>query len=145
MNGHSGDTRGTATVEMALTLPILILIVLGSTDLGRLFYDAVAVSNAARAGLSYGSLDEGKAGDSAKISLVASDDAQYVGGISVTSERICECADGSVVNCESGSCTEGAPKMYVKVTATKTWDTLLPYPGIPSSVPLTREAYMRAR
>ena len=141
----SGNTRGTASVEAAMILPVLLLMALGATDLGRLFYDAVAVSNAARAGLSYGSLDTGKANDSAKIALVAAADTQYVDGITITSERICECADHSVVDCESGTCAEGESRMYVKVSATKTYGTALPYPGVPSSVPVTREAYMRAR
>ncbi len=142
---RGGDPTGTATVEMAIILPVLILLVLGATDLGRIFYDAVAVSNAARAGLSYGSLDEARAKDSSKIATVAADDSQYVGGMTITSERVCECADHSVVDCNSGTCSEGPSRIYVKVSASKTYTTLLPYPGLPSSVSLSRESYMRAR
>ena len=141
----SGDTRGTATVEAAIILPLLILLALGTTDLGRLFYDAVAVSTAARAGLSYGSLDEGKAQDSSKIVSVAVADSYFVDDVTVTSERICECADQSVVDCETGTCAEGTSRIYVKVSATTTFDTIIPYPGIPDSVTITRDAYMRAR
>src|SRR3977135_3453225 len=37
-----------AVVETALLLPILMLLVMGSADLGRVFYYAISVTNAAR-------------------------------------------------------------------------------------------------
>lgn len=40
--------KGQAIVETALLLPILMLLVMGSADLGRVFYYAIAVTNAAR-------------------------------------------------------------------------------------------------
>lgn len=42
--------RGTATIELALVLPVLLLLVLGALDLGRMFYADVAMTNAAWAG-----------------------------------------------------------------------------------------------
>jgi Flp pilus assembly protein TadG len=40
--------KGQAIVETALLLPILMLLVMGSADLGRVFYYSIAVTNAAR-------------------------------------------------------------------------------------------------
>src|SRR6267143_7192994 len=40
--------KGQAIVETALLLPILMLLVMGSADLGRVFYYAIAVTNSAR-------------------------------------------------------------------------------------------------
>ncbi len=140
-----GERRGTATVELALILPLLILLVLGTTDLGRLFYDAVGVANAARAGLSYGALDESKSKDTSTITQVASNDVLLIDGVTINVSRICECADTSVVDCETGTCDEGSPRLYVRVQAEKTFNTVLSYPGIPNSVPITRNADMRAR
>ena len=40
--------RGQAIVETALLLPVLMLLVMGSADLGRVFYYSIAVTNAAR-------------------------------------------------------------------------------------------------
>ena len=40
--------KGQAIVETALLLPVLMLLVMGSADLGRVFYYAIAVTNAAR-------------------------------------------------------------------------------------------------
>src|SRR6202162_3987782 len=40
--------RGQAIVETALLLPVLMLLVMGTADLGRVFYYSIAVTNAAR-------------------------------------------------------------------------------------------------
>src|SRR5712671_2665237 len=47
--------KGQAIVETALLLPILMLLVMGSADLGRVFYYAIAVTNAAREAARQGS------------------------------------------------------------------------------------------
>src|SRR5713101_809578 len=44
----SYSKKGQAIVETALLLPILMLVVMGSADLGRVFYYSIAVTNAAR-------------------------------------------------------------------------------------------------
>jgi Flp pilus assembly protein TadG len=45
---------GQSLIEFALTLPILLLIVLGALDLGRVFNAYVAITNASREGARYG-------------------------------------------------------------------------------------------
>jgi Flp pilus assembly protein TadG len=40
--------KGQAIVETALLLPLLMLLTMGSADLGRVFYYSIAVTNAAR-------------------------------------------------------------------------------------------------
>ncbi len=45
--------RGAVAVEMALVLPMLILILLGATDLGRFAHTMVAISNSSRSGASF--------------------------------------------------------------------------------------------
>lgn len=44
-------TRGQALVETALVLPVIILLMLGSADLGRAFYLKLEMSGASRAGM----------------------------------------------------------------------------------------------
>jgi Flp pilus assembly protein TadG len=43
-------TVGQALVELALILPVLLILVLGAVDLGRVFYSQITVTNAAREG-----------------------------------------------------------------------------------------------
>ncbi|TMD88226.1 MAG: pilus assembly protein [Chloroflexi bacterium] len=46
--------RGQALVEMALMAPVLFLMVLGASDLSRLFYYSTGITNAAREGARHG-------------------------------------------------------------------------------------------
>ena len=80
---------------MALVLPLLVLLALGAVDLGRVSYDAVNVASAARAGLSYGSLNAAHAQDTPKITEFANADALNVNGISYVIGRICQCDDAT--------------------------------------------------
>jgi len=49
--------RGAAAIEFAIVLPILLTVLLGATDFGRFSYSAIAVSNAARSGAAFGSMN----------------------------------------------------------------------------------------
>ena len=53
--------EGQSFVELALALPILLLILLGLADFGRAFYYTTIIANAARAGAAYLSLNPDKA------------------------------------------------------------------------------------
>jgi len=46
---------GQGIVELALSLPLLLLLMLGTIDIGRVFYDYVQLRNAVREGAGYGS------------------------------------------------------------------------------------------
>ena len=52
--------EGQAAVELALILPVLLLILMGLLDLGRLFYFEEALANAAREGARYGAANPDK-------------------------------------------------------------------------------------
>jgi uncharacterized protein (UPF0333 family) len=45
--------KGQALVELALTLPLILLLILGAMDFGRLFYTKLILTNAAREGANY--------------------------------------------------------------------------------------------
>ena len=49
-------SRGQSLVEMALVLPIIIMLMLGLLDFGRAFYTLVALRDAADEGASYASI-----------------------------------------------------------------------------------------
>jgi len=48
--------RGQSLVEVALAMPLLILIVMGILDLGRAYYAYVTLSDAAAEGAAYGAI-----------------------------------------------------------------------------------------
>ncbi|GAA2529940.1 TadE/TadG family type IV pilus assembly protein [Pilimelia columellifera] len=47
---RQGDDRGAAAVEMALVLPLLLLMLFGIIDFGRMFNAQIALTEAAREG-----------------------------------------------------------------------------------------------
>jgi Flp pilus assembly protein TadG len=47
------DSRGQSLVELALLLPVLLLIVMFALDFGRAFYSWVTITNATRVGANY--------------------------------------------------------------------------------------------
>ena len=154
MTGRVGRTwrtgarsdRGGALIEMAVMSPLLLSLVLGAGDFGRVMYHAITLTNAARAGAAYGAQSNAQLADATGIRLAAEQEAQNIGAISVTSQRVCECG-GVGVACSTASCGGyGAVLAFSEVTATTTFTTLTgSFPGIPASVPLTRVAKIRAQ
>jgi Flp pilus assembly protein TadG len=47
-------SRGQATIELTLALPLMLLLFLGAVDVGRVFFDYVGLRNAAMDGAIYG-------------------------------------------------------------------------------------------
>jgi Flp pilus assembly protein TadG len=47
---HGSHSRGQSIVELALILPVLMLLVASALDLGRMFYSQITITNAAREG-----------------------------------------------------------------------------------------------
>lgn len=71
------DERGQALIELAVSLPLLLLLLLGAAELSSLAYFAIEVSDAAKAAAQYGSLDAAHAEDSAGLTKAAQKNAPY--------------------------------------------------------------------
>jgi len=134
---------GSSLIEFGLAFPILILMVLGTADFGRVFYTYVTLANAAHTGAEYGATSAPKTTDSAGISQAALNDSKDLTGVTITSQPFCQCSDGTTVNCATSSCSP--LRYYVSVKAVKAFQTLAPYPGIPSSTNVTAVAVIRAQ
>jgi TadE-like protein len=132
--------RGSSLVELGLMLPVLGLLLFGAIDFGRAYYLSIEVTNAARAGAQFGVENASSAG----MQNAATSDAPDVPGITATASYGCECPDGSgqIPGCSSSPGCANAVN-YVQVTTNATYSPLIPWPGIPSSIPLTGEATVR--
>ena len=147
---HDARHRGQAVTEFALIAPLSFLLFVGCLDFGRVFYNAMAVTHAARAGAQYGAQSNILSVDNAGITQAALAAAGDVQGLTVNPAQCCQCANqngctggSGTVNCITGTCTEGAPQLFVQVTAQKTFTTLFPYPGVPRTTNLSRKATIR--
>jgi Flp pilus assembly protein TadG len=134
---------GSSFVEIALVLPFFLLILVPSVDLARAFYAAIEVSSAAEAGAVYGVQNPG---DVTGMVSASNSGASNLTGFSANATYGCECSDGSsvVASCTSTpSCTYNYVN-YSDVVATAVYVPTFKYPGLPSSINITRESRLRA-
>ena len=139
--------KGSALVEAAITFPVLLLLCCGTMDFARVVYSGIAVANAARAGVQYGTFSPGNAGKASGMQDAALADAANQGltGITASARSFCLCSgSSSEVSCSlATACGAATPNGYSEVTVSYTFNTMISYPGIPSSVVLSRTARMR--
>ena len=145
------DVTGQSLTEIAIIMPFALILVGGMVDVGRFAYLDIAVAGAARAGVQYGSQSIATANDSSGMSTAANNEAPNVSGLTITpTTRYCKCSNGSSCSLQvsngtsSWSCDNGATALfYVKVIASASLSPLIHYPGLPSSITVTRTAVMQ--
>ena len=115
---------GQALLELAITLPLLLLLLLGAVDFGRLYYHFQAVESAATAGAQYGS--------------AASHLAVHTNGISRAA--LGQTAD---LNSNSVQVISWVTNSVLTVTVNSTFSTMVPWPLLPNRLPLSRTVAMR--
>jgi Flp pilus assembly protein TadG len=85
------DNCGAALVELALTTPLFVLLLMGAVEMGRLAYFSIEVANAARAGASFGAVNRGNAVEFANIQNAARNDAPDLSNLVATPGYSCVC------------------------------------------------------
>jgi Flp pilus assembly protein TadG len=149
------NSRGQSAVELAIVAPVLFTVLLAVGDYGRVFFHAIEVADAARAGAQYGAQHLTNAVDTTGISNAAQDDASQISGLGVSSSTYCTCTGSSaVVTCGPTACTSpSTQKTFLKVTATATFNTSFKwgitiggtYMGLPTSTPLTSTSVLEVQ
>ncbi|HEV2425932.1 MAG TPA: TadE/TadG family type IV pilus assembly protein [Terriglobia bacterium] len=135
--------NGQSLVEISLMLPVILVTLVGTIEIGRVAYASIEVSNAARAGVQFGSLNEGNAGNTSGMQQAALNDVNLT-GMTATASYSCQCSNGSSTSCTSNTCTSSEHlEEYVTVTTSYTMNSLFKYPGIPQSFNLSGSATMR--
>jgi Flp pilus assembly protein TadG len=153
---RDSSERGQAMLEVALLLPVLLILALGVIELGRYMYIGILVGNAARAGAAYGAQSLPLSVDTTGIQTAADNDfqnnGQNVASLSVTNSVACGCdSNGTVAtagcststNPTAGKCASGHWVVMESVTASGTFASLFNYPGIPPSLIISRTATLR--
>jgi Flp pilus assembly protein TadG len=139
-----GDA-GQGLVEFAIVLPLMVLLLLGAIELGWMAYLKVAVTNAARAGVQYGSQSQTTAADTTGMQNAAKNDVPSITNLTVTPQKFCECSAslGTTVSCNGSACSTSRMIMYVKVDTSTPYVPWVPYPGLPQSATVQGSATMR--
>jgi Flp pilus assembly protein TadG len=139
-----GPQGGQSLVELALVLPVLLLLLVGIIEIGRFSYYSILVANAARAGAQYGAQNLATAADAGGIRAAARNDG--LPSLAITPSQFCGCNGAALNACSTIVPTCAPPEhplVYVQVTATGTFTSLFSYPGLPGSVTLTSTEKMR--
>jgi Flp pilus assembly protein TadG len=140
---------GASAVELAVALPLLAVVLLGTIDFGRLFYRTMAVTHATRAGATYGSQSVGNASNHPGVEAAAVAAATDIPtGYTATASHFCTCYLGVAAVENAIACTAscaGQRRVYTQVIGTATFTTVVQYPGMPHTVPISRTVQMRAQ
>ncbi len=142
------EESGASLVEFALVAPVLILLLVGMIEIGRFAYYAILAANAARAGVAYGAQNVQTALDTTGIKNAVIADGQSLANWSaanaITVKQLCSVNGGTPTLCVTGSSGPAAGTVYyVSVQVTGTFKSLLSYPGLPPSLPVSGNAIMR--
>lgn len=83
MRRRHNDT-GAALVEAAFIIPFLLLLVLGTVDIARAFYDSAKVQEAAQEGAVYAALNPGSPANAVARAEETIQNPDFTGSITVT-------------------------------------------------------------
>ena len=128
----SRSARGQSLVELAILLPVLLILALGVIDYGRVYFAYVSVTNAARNGAHYASESPAATADLDGIRNTALDDMSELLNTSPTNPVVSAVSD-----------TDSKGRLYADVTVTYTFGTILPWPGLPTSFDVERTVRSR--
>jgi Flp pilus assembly protein TadG len=141
------DESGQSLIEVYVILPILMLILVGAVEMGRVAYASIEVMNAAAAGVQYGAQNPITAGDSAGINVVAQNDAADITLSSVNASRTCVCSapGSSVIACPTTGtvCSGSNLETILTVTTQASFNPGFRLPGFPASFTLQGKAVQK--
>ena len=137
------SARGTAAIEFALVAPLLVLLLVGTTELGLAIRDADRVQQAAAAGAAF-AVEHGW--DSAGIAAaVASGSGAQGVSASPAPALFCGCPQAAGITATdcSVTCADGSgARQYVRVSATLARTSLMAS-ALPLPANLTRQSVAR--
>jgi Flp pilus assembly protein TadG len=152
--------KGQGILELALMLPVLVLIFLPLVDLGRLFYFGMTLTQAVRAGAQYGMGQNIVSSTSTAFATIQTNmkAAAVAAGANIslatadvtTADRYWRCGSSSTKSTTfpitAGSCAGDTTNVYVRVIATRAMDSLFSFEWAGgSSWSVTRSAEIRVQ
>lgn len=135
---------GSAAVEAAIVLPVLLLLLTGLFDLGFAGWESMQVQSAADAGAEYATRNPWN------VAQISNAVTSATAGSGITANpapsQFCACpTGGTLVNISCASkCPNGdTASLYALVSAQKTHFSVLHYPGLPQPMTLSGQAITR--
>jgi Flp pilus assembly protein TadG len=129
-----GADAGQALVELALTVPLLVTILIGAAEFALVTHAAIEVANAAKAGAQYAAYSRANAVNQTQVRSAAASEASDITLGTPVITYACSCSNGTA--CSSGNCATGNVEQTVTVTTQTTFDPLIHVPGLPQTYTL---------
>lgn len=137
--------KGNAVLELALIVTVMSLMMVGASDFSQLFYMAIELESAARAGAMYGAMSTSNATNSAGVQTVILANAPNITGVTATASYYYQCPGGSTVYTSAPTCAGSTPMLYVKSTASAVWTPAFNYSTVANPSTVSRTVQIRAQ
>ncbi len=143
--GMLRSVSGVASLELALLLPALVLLVVGVFDFGLVIHQKTQLAHAARAGAQYALIQRPAEGDLSDVEAAVNDTApaDTTGTRVIGSNLWCECpaTPGTVVSCTTTACKRS---VYISVSIEEDYNaTFYEILGISNPIHIKNEATLR--
>ena len=143
--GTLRSVSGVASIELALLLPALVLLVVGVFDYGLVIHQKTQLAHAARAGVQYALIRRPQEGDLDGVETAVNDTAPVdtTGTRVIDADLWCECPEtpGTVVSCEITTCNRS---VYIWVSIEEDYNaTFYEILGISNPIHIKNEATLR--
>ncbi|MCF8473447.1 MAG: pilus assembly protein [Emcibacter sp.] len=138
------STQGTSLVELALLMPVALLLIVGSLDMGAMFVRKMDLSNAAKSGVQYALVRKPMQGDLTNITAAVHNTlaGSMTDSTLVNVELYCMCHE--VRQFCTVDCTDENVSAFVNVTIKENYQTpFFNYSWFKSSFPISETATIR--
>lgn len=149
LNRHH-DQSGQGSVELALCLPVFLLLIAGTAEIANIAWASVQLNNAAHAGAQFGSLNHANADNPSQIETAAQNEAPFTITFPTAPAQTCVCTDGSGTPQPTRGCTldatTGCPsptytmQIMLQVSVQAVVKPIVHYPGLPASYTMNATA-----
>jgi Flp pilus assembly protein TadG len=151
LTGVAAGQDGTSLIEVALTMPLFLALLIAAAVFGVVCFDSIEVSSAARAGAQYGMQNHATALDLTGMQTAALKNGTNVTGMAAVAKNFCQCEAslGTNTSCSSVCASpQTIPIQFVQVNTSASVSPLFNnrwLPGVPVSFTLTGQAVMRVQ
>lgn len=139
--------EGIAAVEFALLVPIVATLLVGIIDFGMYIHTFMRLEDLSRSAVQYvvlGGNPEDMPGVIIESSEVYNNAVDAGNPLTYTATQICECGSGVEVSCDEPTCDSGDyVRGFYNVEVEGSYNTILPYPGLPDAMTLTGVSRMQ--
>jgi len=137
------NENGQALIEAAIALPLLLLVLVGLFELALASYSSIEVTNAALAGVQYGTRNASTAADTTGIQTAVANDAGNLNLGTTSVSHSCICSDGSASTCQPTDCSGANIETILTVQTQATFTPGFSIPGLPLNFTLHGQAVQK--